>query len=133
MDLRLRYLEDGDAEKANYWLKGWKLNALPLALYPDTGLVLYNGEDNEDFYMGFLWQSNSKMAQLGFITRNPYYKVRLNKQTRKMLIDALISYARELGYEYVITWAEHEGIVNDFKELGFSESSNRVSELIVKI
>lgn len=133
LELRYRQLEEGDIDNVNSWLQGWKLNPLPKGMYPNTGLVLYNEEDDYPIYAGFVWKSNSKMAQIGFITRNPFYKVKLPKDTRKEFLKALIDYCKELGFEYLITWAENSLLVNDFKEIGLVESSNQCSELIAKI
>lgn len=133
LELRYRQLEEGDIDNVNSWLQGWKLNQLPKGMYPDTGLVLYNEEDDQPIYAGFVWKSNSKMAQIGFITRNPFYKVKLPKDTRKEFLKALIDYCKELGFEYLITWAENPLLVKDFKEIGLAESSNHCTELIAKI
>ena len=133
LNLRYRKLEDGDIDEVNSWLLGWKLHALPKGMYPDTGLVLYNTDDDEPIYAGFVWKSNSKMAQIGFITRNPFYKAKLPRDTRKEFLKALIDYCKELGFEYLITWAENPLLVKDFKEIGLVESSNHCTELIAKI
>lgn len=133
LKLQYRKLEDGDIDMVNSWLLGWKLNPLPKGMYPETGLILYNDEDDESIYAGFVWKSNSKMAQIGFITRNPEYKVKLPKDTRKEFLKALIDYCKEMGFEYLITWAENPLLVKDFKEIGLVETSNRCSELIAKI
>lgn len=133
LKLQYRKLEDGDIDEVNSWLLGWKLPALPKGMYPDTGLVLYNTDDDESVYAGFVWKSNSKMAQIGFITRNPFYKAKLPRDTRKEFLKALIDYCKELGFEYLITWAENPLLVKDFKEIGLVESSNHCTELIAKI
>ena len=133
LKLQYRKLEEGDIDEVNSWLLGWKLHALPKGMYPDTGLVLYNTDDDESVYAGFVWKSNSKMAQIGFITRNPFYKAKLPRDTRKEFLKALIDYCKELGFEYLITWAENPLLVKDFKEIGLVESSNHCTELIAKI
>ena len=123
-----RELQNGDAEMANEWLSGWRYNPLPIQMYPDSGLVLVNSK-NIPVYVGFVWKSNSSLAQLGFITRNPNVK-KLPKDTRKEFLQQLKDYAHSLGFEFVITWTENKFLVNDFVELGFRETSNKVSELI---
>ena len=120
---------NADAEMANEWLGGWKFNPLPIELYPSTGLVM-SSEDGNPIYVGFVWTSNSGMAQIGFVTRNPFYKTKLPKDTRKQFLHDLKEYAHSLGYPYVITWTENKNLIGDFVELGFRETSNRVSELI---
>lgn len=133
LNIQCRYLEEGDIDNVNSWLQGWKLNPLPKEMYPDTGLILYNTENEEPIYAGFVWKSNSKMAQIGFITRNPFNKVKLPKDTRKEFLKALIDYCKEMGFEYLITWAANPLLVKDFKEIGLVESNNHCSELIAKI
>lgn len=123
-----RELQNGDAEMANEWLSGWRYNPMPIQMYPDSGLVLVNSK-NIPVYVGFVWKSNSSLAQLGFITRNPNVK-KLPKDTRKDFLQQLKDYAHSLGFEFVITWTENKFLVNDFVELGFRETSNKVSELI---
>lgn len=126
---RTLFPDNADAEMANQWLEGWKYNPLPVEMYPDKGLVLLNSE-NDPVYVGFVWTSNSGLAQLGFITRNPFNKTKLPKNTRKEFLQSLKEYAQSLGYPYVITWTENKFLVDDFKELGFRETSNKCSELI---
>lgn len=123
-----RELKKGDAEMANDWLSGWSYNPLPIQMYPDSGLVMLN-EASEPIYIGFVWKSNSSLAQLGFITRNPNVK-KIPKETRKAFLQQLKDYAHNLGFEFVITWTDNKFLVNDFVELGFRETSNKVSELI---
>ena len=118
-----------DAEMANEWLGGWNYNPMPIELYPTTGLVMF-AEDGNPVYVGFVWTSNSGMAQLGFITRNPFYKNKLPKDTRKDFLLRLKEYAHSLGYPYVITWTENKNLISDFIDLGLRETSNSVSELI---
>lgn len=131
MSFQTRVLRESnaDAEMANEWLVGWKYNPLPIELYPSTGLVMLSDDDNP-IYVGFVWTSNSGMAQIGFVTRNPFYKTKLPKDTRKDFLCQLKDYAHSLGYPYVITWTENKGLVGDFVDLGFRETSNKVSELI---
>ena len=137
-DLDLRYIQEGDTLMANEWLKGWKhkgtpLNPLPIAMYPSTGLVLFNKEDETPIYIGFVWMSNSKMAQIGFVTRNPFYKKKIPLGIRKSFLESLVRYCKDLGYDYVITWAENKFLIEDFKAMGMVETSNQCSELLGKI
>lgn len=133
INLQYRYLEERDCPTVNEWLKGWKLNELPLAMYPTTGLVLFDQHTHTPIYAGFVWTSNSKLAQIGFITRNPFFKTKLPQNTRQNFLKELMEYAKDLGYDYIITWAENPLLINDFKGLGMVESSEKCSELIVNI
>lgn len=133
MDIKLRFISAEDIPTVSKWLEGWGKTPIAEGMYPDTGLVLYDEESNNDIYMGFVWLSNSRMAQIGFITRNPFFKTKLPKDTRINFLKDLIVYAKDLGKEYVITWAKDKFLVEDFKKIGLTESSNTCSELIGKI
>lgn len=131
MSFKTRELRESnaDAVMANEWLLGWNFNPLPIELYPSTGLAMLT-LDGEPIYVGFIWTSNSGMAQIGFITRNPFNKIKLPTDTRKDFLNELKEYAHGLGYPYVITWTENKNLVGDFKDLGFRETSDKCSELI---
>ena len=131
--LTYRHIKEEDFENIEKWLKFWKPNDIFIRdMYPSTGLVIYDSYTNTDLYAGFLWLSNSKLAQIGFIVRNPYTKIK-NKQTLELLINGLFLYAKELGYDYVISEAESEHLKNVFESLGMINTSNGVSEYIIKI
>jgi hypothetical protein len=131
--LTFRHIKEEDFENIEKWLKFWKPNDIFIRdMYPSTGLVIYDSYTNTDLYAGFVWLSNSKLAQIGFIVRNPYTKIK-NKQTLELLINGLFLYAKELGYDYVISEAESEHLKNVFESLGMINTSNGVSEYIIKI
>lgn len=132
MDLKIRFIKESDLDTVGTWLVGWGMTPIEHGMYPETGLVLYDAESGNDVYMGFVWLSNSRMAQIGFITRNPFFKERLPKDTRFNFLNDLIHYAKDLGAEYVITWAANKFLVDDFKKIGLTETSDRCSELIGK-
>lgn len=104
-------------------------------MYPDTGIIMQDENTGEGIYVGFVWKTNSKLAQVGFIARNTQYK-KTNKreQSLKIFIHQLLLYAKnDLGYNYIATWSQDINLVNCFKEFGFTEASNRTSELIAKL
>ena len=131
--LAYRHIKEEDFENIEKWLKFWKPNDIFIRdMYPSTGLVIYDSYTNTDLYVGFVWLTNSKLAPIGFTVRNPYTKIK-NKQTLELLINGLFLYAKELGYDYVITWAESEHLKNVFESLGMIKTSSGVSEYIIKI
>lgn len=133
LELSYKEITDKDIDLVGEWLKGWHLTPIERSNYPDTGLVLFDKVSGESIYMGFVWCTNSKLAQIGFVTRNPFFKTKLPKDTRKKFLFELIGYAKSLGFTTVMTWAENQLLVNDFKELGMLETSDKCSELIAKI
>ena len=131
--LAYRHIKEEDFENIEKWLKFWKPNDIFIRdMYPSTGLVIYDSYTNTDLYVGFVWLTNSKLAPIGFTVRNPFTKIK-NKQTLELLINGLFLYAKELGYEYIMTWAESEHLKNVFESLGMINTSNGVSEYIIKI
>ena len=131
--LAFRHIKEEDFENIEKWLKFWKPNDIFIRdMYPSTGLVIYDSYTNTDLYVGFVWLTNSKLAPIGFTVRNPFTKIK-NKQTLKLLINGLFLYAKELGYDYVISEAESEHLKNVFESLGMINTSNGVSEYIIKI
>ncbi len=131
--LTYRHIKEEDFENIEKWLKFWKPNDVFIRdMYPSTGLVIYDSYTNTDLYAGFVWLTNSKLAPIGFTVRNPFTKIK-NKQTLELLISGLFLYAKELGYDYVISEAESEHLKNVFESLGMINTSNGVSEYIIKI
>ena len=131
--LAYRHIKEEDFENIEKWLKFWKPNDIFIRdMYPSTGLVIYDSYTNTDLYVGFVWLTNSKLAPIGFTVRNPYTKIK-NKQTLKLLINGLFLYAKELGYDYVISEAESEHLKNVFESLGMIKTGSGVSEYIIKI
>ena len=131
--LTYRHIKEEDFENIEKWLKFWKPNDIFIRdMYPSTGLVIYDSYTNTDLYVGFVWLTNSKLAPIGFTVRNPFTKIK-NKQTLELLISGLFLYAKELGYDYVISEAESEHLKNVFESLGMINTSNGVSEYIIKI
>ena len=131
--LTYRHIKEEDFENIEKWLKFWKPNDIFIRdMYPSTGLVIYDSYTNTDLYVGFVWLTNSKLAPIGFTVRNPFTKIK-NKQTLKLLINGLFLYAKELGYDYVISEAESEHLKNVFESIGMIKTSSGVSEYIIKI
>ena len=131
--LAYKHIKEEDFENIEKWLKFWKPNDIFIRdMYPSTGLVIYDSYTNTDLYVGFVWLTNSKLAPIGFTVRNPYTKIK-NKQTLKLLINGLFLYAKELGYDYVISETESEHLKNVFESLGMIKTSSGVSEYIIKI
>lgn len=129
MNIFKRPISEDDKELTNNWLLGWKQNPLPLTMYPNTGVV-FTDENLTPIFIGYIWTTNSKMAQIGFITRNPFVK-KIPKGTRKNLIKELIIEAKNMGYMHIFTTAENPFLIKDMKELGMTETSNKCSEFVI--
>lgn len=132
---KFRETNHQDIRTVNQWLKGWGMYEIAEELYPPTGIIMQDESTGEGIYTGFVWKTESKLFPVGFITRNPNYKkTDKNEQTTETFIRQLLLYARDLGCSHIVTWTENQSLVKCFKEkFGFTEASNRTSELIAKI
>ena len=124
-----------DIDTVNDWLVKRKMHRIANELYPPTGIIMQDEETGEGIYAGFVWRTDSKLFPVGFITKNPdYKKTKRDEQTTEIFIRQLLLLARDMGCTHVVTWTENPSLVKCFKEdLGFTEASNRTSELIAKI
>lgn len=130
-----RTTDTEDINTVNDWLQGWGMHRIEEGMYPPTGVMMHDEETGEGIYAGFIWETKSKLFPVGFITRNPNYKKKdKNKQNTETFVRQLLLYARDLGAEYITTWTENQSLVKCFKDdFGFTEASNKTSELIAKI
>lgn len=83
-------------------------------------------------YIGYVWESDSEMAMVGFITRNTKARTSI-KNARRIFVQELINYASMLGFKYIASWCADEGLKKDFRDIGFTETSNKVSEFFAEI
>lgn len=131
---KFRTILPEDITEVNNWLHHQGLHRIPEPMYPDTGIIMQDENTGEGIYMGFVWKTNSKLCQVGFIARNKLYKkTNPSEQTLKIFVHQLLLYANSLGFDFIATWSEDSNLVNCFKEIGFTEVSNRTSELIIQI
>lgn len=129
--MRIREVVESDFEMIADWLVKWKLTPIEREMYSTDGYIIEDDEGNP-LYSGFIWRSNSGIAMVGFITRNPFVKIR-NKQTLRIFINELLLLCKSFGYKYIMTWAESPFLTKRFKSFGMIETSNKCSELILKI
>lgn len=131
---KFRTILPEDITKANDWLENQGLHRIPEPMYPDTGIIMQDENTGEGIYIGFVWKTNSKLCQVGFIARNKEYKKsNPSEQTLKIFVHQLLLYANDLGFDFIATWSEDKNLVSCFKEIGFTEASSRTSELIIQI
>lgn len=132
MNLELRLFQTEDLEEIFDWLEGWKMKRQDKEIYPSTGLIMYDKDTNVNIYAGFVWLTNSKLCQIGFITRNPFVK-KIPKNTLKAFVHSLADYAKDCGAKRAMTWAEHPNLVKAFTELGFITTTNKTFELVTDL
>ena len=132
--LQVRETTPEDIKSTNKWMLAWNKNEREEHLYPTKGLILEDTDTGEGIWAGYVWITNSAIAYIGFVTRNPNYsKNKIAKQNKENFLRELISYANKLGYSYITTWTEDPFLISDYKKIGFTETSDKTSEFILKI
>ena len=113
------------------WIKDWGKVPIKEGMYGNIAMAIEN-ENNQIIYVGFIWESPTEMAMIGFITRNRKARSKI-KNIRKILIQSLISHINDLGYRYISSWCADPGLKRDFLEIGCVETSNTVSEFFAQL
>lgn len=113
------------------WIEDWGKTPIKTGMYGNIAMAAEN-ENGNLIYVGFIWESPTEMAMIGFITRNPNVKSKI-KNLRKILIESMISHIQKLGYRYISSWCADLGLKRDFLEIGCVETSNTVSEFFAEL
>ena len=113
------------------WIEDWGKVPIKEGMYGNIAMAIEN-EKGEIIYVGFIWESPTEMAMIGFITRNPKVRSKI-KNLRKILIESMIAHIQKLGYRYISSWCADSGLKKDFLEIGCVETSNTVSEFFAEL
>lgn len=109
----------------------WGKVPIRTGMYGNIALALLD-ENKQMVYLGFIWESPTEMAMIGFITRNKNIRV-TDKSIRRKFIEELILHVKKLGYRYVASWVSDAGLKKDLRDIGCTETSNSVSEFFAEI
>lgn len=126
----IRKVVEEDFSMIEQWQLDWNQYPRQRNMYPTTGYIVES--DGVPLYCGFIWKSDSAMAMIGFITRNPKAKVK-DKQTLKRFIHDLYLRCYEMGFTMVATWAQSPFLKKEFRELGMTETSETCSEFFINL
>lgn len=136
MKLKVKLIEEGDYEKFCGWWKWHKFPAPPKDCLPNNALggLKVTGEDGIDVCVGFLFETNSKIAWLEFIVSNPDIK---DKKTRKKALTDLIRYltvhAQQKGFKAVFASLTSKSLIEKHLEIGYSASLPNHTEVTIKL
>ena len=113
------------------WIEDWGKIPIKKGMYGNIAMAIEN-DNGEIIYVGFIWESQTEMAMIGFITRNPNVRSKI-KNLRRILIESMIAHIKKLGYQYISSWCADSGLKKDFLEIGCVETSNTVSEFFAEL
>ena len=133
--MQVRLLEENDIPIVQGWYddyEGWIAPALDSL--PQDGLggfVVHKGE--QLIVAGYLYLTNSKTAILEWVIGDKKYRDEDRGDAILLLIQTLSLYAKDLGYNYVYTFSQHDKLMNKFIEVGFHKNPTVSYELLLKL
>lgn len=134
MEFSVRFLNEGDYEVLCGWWKAWRWSAPPRDFLPENGCGgLMVEKEGVLVVAGFLYFTNSAVAWSEFIVSNFEYKDKDRKEAIRILIYELGRMAKEKGSKYVYTVVKNQNLKNAYREMGFSEGSVKVDEMVMKL
>ena len=132
MEFSVRYLIESDYEMLCQWWKNWRFPAPQRDFLPENGcgglLVKKNGIP---IVAGFIYFTNSAVAWNEFIVSNFDYKDKDRKEAIKILIFELTDLAKRNGSKYVYTVVKNQNLKKAYQEIGFSNGSVKVDEMVM--
>lgn len=131
--LIVRALTENDYhETLVQWWKQWGWTAPPLDFLPgngEGGIMVMDGET--PICAGFMYLTNSKVSWVDWIISNKEYTDRAKrKEALLLLVGSLTEMCRKTGSKYCYALIKHQGLVNTYKELGYSQGDSYTSEMI---
>lgn len=129
---KARNLTEDDYNTLVEWWKQWRWTPPPRDFLPQNGTGGYMIEINGiPVVAGFLYLTNSTVAWNEFIVSNFEYKDKENrKEAIRILIHELTEAARQCGAKYVYTVVKNSSLQSLYEEMGFSNGSVKVNEMV---
>ncbi len=126
----LKY-EDYDNILVEWW-KDWGWVAPMREFLPqdgEGGIIVYDGDT--PVCAGFLYNTNSKVAWVDWIISNKQYRVKPNrKEAIELLIDSLTSMAKGMGKSFTYALIKHNGLIQTYESLGYTQGDSYNKEMI---
>lgn len=123
------YQPDVDYPTAKSWWLEYNASHLEKEMLPDLGIVVTY--DGKALAMGWVYFSNSRVAQIGWIVSDPKLGPKMRVKAVYLLIAACESLAKDHGYKMVQIFTDRPGLNKMLSRSGFS--SVRPHEFFVKV
>lgn len=129
-----RKLKEEDYDLLVSWWKQWRWTAPPRDFLPQngTGGVMIE-KDGKQVVAGFIYLTNSAVAWSEFIISNFDYKEPDRHEAIKFLISELSSIAKDCGVKYVYTVVKNQSLQKLYQEIGYTNGSQKVNEMFLKL
>jgi hypothetical protein len=129
-----RKLKEEDYDLLVSWWKQWRWTAPPRDFLPQngTGGVMIE-KDGKQVVAGFIYLTNSAVAWSEFIISNFDYKESDRHEAIKFLISELSRIAQDCGAKYVYTVVKNQSLQKLYQEIGYTNGSQKVTEMFLKL
>lgn len=132
MEFSVRYLIESDYDVLCQWWKNWRFPAPPRDFLPENGTGgLLVEKEGVPIVAGFIYFTNSAVAWNEFIISNFDYKDKDRKEAIKILIFELTALSKRNGSKYVYTVVKNQNLKKAYQEIGFSNGSVKVDEMVM--
>ena len=134
MELTVRALQESDWETLQEWWTKWnwpEMNRDLLPLNGLGGLIVCKGDI--PIVAGFLYLTNSKVAQMEWIISNKDYRDLDRKDALEMLILGLEEIALSVGKNIILSIGRNTGLINMHKKLGYTVDEKASYEISKKL
>jgi len=132
MEFDIRKLTPSDYDNTLVdWWKEWGWEAPAKDFLPDDGEGGLMVLDNDvPVCAGFIYITNSKVSWVDWIISNKNYKNKNKHQAVRLLVDRLTELCKKSGSKYAYALIKHEGLVETYKDLGYTKADNYTQEMI---
>jgi hypothetical protein len=132
MGFAVRFLKEEDYDVLCGWWRSWRWTAPPRDFLPEngTGGIMVH-KDGINIVAGFIYFTNSKICWSEFIVSNFDYKDKDRKEAIKILIHEVNEMAKSKGFKYIYTVVKNKNLEEIYKEMGFSNGSVKVNEMVL--
>jgi hypothetical protein len=136
MIFEIRPLKEGDYEDILLqWWEDWGWEAPQKDFLPDNGkggLIIFDGE--EPICAGFMYATNSSVTWVDWIVSSKTYRKKPHrKDAIKLLIESLTNVCKNSGAKYAYALIKNNGLIETYKNIGYTEGDSYTKEMIIKL
>lgn len=133
MEFNIRKLNRTDYDDSLVsWWQDWGWNAPAREFLPEDGeggIILFDGDI--PVCAGFMYITNSKVAWVDWIISNKEYRKKPNRSIAiQLLIEQLTEMCKASGAKFVYALIKHNGLIETYENLGYTQGDSYTKEMI---
>ena len=118
-----------DLEMVKQWWEFWRWrDRVDPQILSDIGYIIE--KDGQSLCVGWLYTTNSLVANLNFITVNPHSDRKLSSEALDFLIECLCQRALKEGSRAISITISNPSLANRIKRLGFVDNGGALTHYI---